>query len=218
MSGTGSRNDLVVLVADQDMEFAVSGILDRSQSLGVHPLAYDVFRHPERDPGCRAKGHVFLRPFAGQYRRALVLFDHEGSGHEALTRDEVEGEVEERLSRNGWSGRGAAVAIAPELETWVWSDSPHVPDILGWRDAGVGPREWLCAETEYWDAGDAKPARPKEAMRAVLRHVRRQFSASLFRELASRVSLSRCVDPAFAKLTGTLSAWFGVDQAAGQRD
>jgi len=52
MTQVRMQKDLVVLVADKNMEFAVKGLLPRSQSFGINPLAYDIHVHIERDPGC----------------------------------------------------------------------------------------------------------------------------------------------------------------------
>ena len=78
--------DLVVLVADKDMEVTVSGLLARSQSLAMRTTSVDIYRHPQRDPGCRLRSADFLRSFSRQYRYALVMFDREGCGGGAATR------------------------------------------------------------------------------------------------------------------------------------
>jgi len=38
--------DLVVLVADKNIEFAVKGLLSRPRALGVRPITSDFFVHP----------------------------------------------------------------------------------------------------------------------------------------------------------------------------
>ena len=96
------------------------------------------------------------------------------------------------------------------MEAWVWSDSPHVAEKLGWSNRLPKLRDWLQKETDFWPAGQVKPARPKEAMEKALREVRKPRSSSIYEELAKSVSLKNCSDPAFAKLTDKLTAWFGV--------
>ena len=52
------QKDLVVLVADQDIEFCLKGLLSRHKSLNPRKLStqyYDVYRHPGKDPGCLHK-------------------------------------------------------------------------------------------------------------------------------------------------------------------
>ena len=123
--------DLVVLAADRNIEYAVRGILERPQALDIRSISYDSFCHPRRDPGCLNESHDFLRPLAGQYKHALVMFDHEGCGRETETPGTLADRVEEQLRRNGWPETAQAVILAPELEVWVWSPSPHVADCLG---------------------------------------------------------------------------------------
>lgn len=203
--------DLVVLVADQDQEFAIRGLLAaRAADLRMRPVTTTTFRHPQRDPGCRKGATEFLRGFLRSSAHALVVFDHHGSGAHADAAAEVEAAVETTLSRNGWSERSACIVIEPELENWVWSDSPEVDRIVGWNaDAlpGARLRDWLAARG-HWTSGRAKPADPKAALRAALREVRRQPSASLFEDLAERVPLQGCSDRAFLKLCSTLRTWF----------
>jgi hypothetical protein len=199
--------DLVVLVADKDAEQAVRGLLGRTESLRIRPLVADVFVHPERDPGCRARGVDFLRAFGRQYRHALIVFDREGCGWEDRPRESVEAEIEDGLSRTGWTGRSAVIALDPELEIWVWSDSPQVDSVLSWTGRQPPLRAWL-EQRGFLVPGAAKPARPKEALDAALRECRRRRSSALFLRLASTVGLHRCTDAAFAKFTGTLQRWF----------
>jgi len=75
-----ARRDLVVLVADRDMEAAIGGMLRRHASLGIRPVIPDIRRHPEKDCGCRTGGIEFLSPFVNQYDHALLMFDFEGCG------------------------------------------------------------------------------------------------------------------------------------------
>lgn len=197
--------ELAVLSADSMIEFALKGVLMRERSLGIRSVSFSAWTHPERDPGCLQRSHDFLRPFAGTYERAIVVFDRDGCGSDAQ-REDLEAEVEGRLDANGWAERAAVIVIEPELESWAWSDSPHVPRILGWNvDQELRP--WL-QDRGLWPAEVAKPPDPKKALEVVLRQVRKPHSASLFQSLARRVSLNRCVDPSFAKLRTVLEEWF----------
>jgi hypothetical protein len=201
--------DLVIVVADVDTEYTLRGLLSRSPSIGIRPVNYDIFRHPHRDPGCRIGACDLLRRFTNQYHRALVVFDHEGCGQEGITRGELERDLESHLNRSGWDDRASVIVIAPELEIWVWSDSPQVDIALGWSGRIPDLRGWLRAKA-MWPADSPKPDRPKEAMRSSLREARKGYSAAIFEQLAKTVSFNRCVDPAFRKLLATLQVWFGL--------
>ncbi|MFH7319607.1 hypothetical protein ACHHRT_03225 [Desulfurivibrio sp. D14AmB] len=207
MTGVQSPHDLVVLVADKNMEFAVKGILGRTQALGIQELMPVVHVHPEKDPGCLLRGHEFLSLFRNQYAHALIMLDFEGSGQEETGRESLELEIEKRLSQSGWGDRAAAIVIGPELEMWVWSDSPQVDAVLGWQGKNPDLRSWLKAKGLLQE-GEAKPERPKEAMELALRAARKPRSSALYLQLARQVSMARCVDPAFLKLKTILQAWF----------
>lgn len=202
------QRDLVLLVADKQMEFSVRGLLDRQRALRIRPISLEIFVHPAKDPGCRRKSHDFLRPFHRQYRHALVMFDREGCGSESQTREELEAEIEQNLAQSGWENRAASVVLDPELEIWVWSDSPEVDRALGWSGRQPNLSGWLQS-AGFVTAEGAKPERPKEAMQQALKISRRPRSASIYRDLASKVSVDRCTDAAFIKFKETLQRWFG---------
>jgi hypothetical protein len=199
--------DLVVLVADKDMEQTMLALLDRPQSLGIPPITFQVLTHPNRDNGCRTVSHELLRSQSHQYRFALVMFDREGCGGDALTREALEAQVETQLTANGWPGRCGALVLDPELEIWLWTDSPELPPVIGWAGQPTAVRDWL-RDKGFAIQANGKPARPKEAMHAALRQVRKPPSASLFAALGKKAGLSRCTDPTFGKLKTILQRWF----------
>ncbi len=207
MTSPAMRSDLVVLVADLDTESAIHGLLSRPDALGIRSIQTRIFRHPGRDPGCRAQSHEYLRSFCNQYAHALVIFDLEGSGRDKTPRSDLEREIEQRLSSNGWDSRAAALVIDPEIEVWIWSDSPHVADVCGWSGKVPTMHDWLNSNG-FFPEGGSKPFPPKKAFREALRQVRKQPSAAIFKQIAQRVSVSRCSDPAFQKLKSTLHSWF----------
>ncbi|MEW8957709.1 hypothetical protein MHOCP_21740 [Moorella humiferrea] len=199
--------DLVALVADKNMEYTIKGLLTRPQALGIRQLTCDCFVHPENDPGCLLRGHDFLRSIANNYTHALVMLDHKGCGRERLSRKQLEKQLEERLSQSGWGNRAAAIVISPELEIWVWSNSPHVDRIIGWTSGETDLRSWLVREGFPQDH-KGKPKQPKEAFERALRQTGKPRSSSLYYQLATSVSLESCINPAFIKLKATLRKWF----------
>jgi len=201
--------DLVVLVADKNMEHTIKGLLGRPKSLGIRSIMYDLFIHPRRDPGCLNEAHEFLRPLAGGYEHALVLFDREGCGREKEGPDILANRVQEHLARNGRRARAEAVVLDPELEAWVWSSSPHVDVCLGWAEHDPPLRDWLIA-IGHWPPERPKPPRPKETMEAALRQVRKPRSSAIYLELAQTVSLQGHSEPAFRRFTDALQGWFSL--------
>ena len=215
-----NRRDLFVVVADLDAENAVKTLLtERQQALGVRfqfvaepPPNGDMLRFSGRDSGCYRKAVDLLRPPQRTHRHALLLFDRHGSGAEKKSRTQIEEEIEDKLWQNGWSDEAArAIVLDPELESWVWADSPHVGEMFGWQSRRTEMRQFLEAEG-LWDADSPKPADPKRAMHRALRVNRLVPTARLFAQLAAKVGLTRCQDPAFNKFATVLRAWFGTDR------
>ena len=204
--------DLVVLAADLDMSFTLEGLFSRPRDFQIPNLSFEIYVHPQHDPACLRKSHEFLRPFSNAFRHAITMLDLHGSGGEGRSREQLESSVELQLSRNGWGDRATAIVIAPELENWIWSDSPEVDAKLGWSDRQPNLRQWLVRQ-EFLSSGDRKPPDPKSAVIAALRQVRKPRSSALFRQLASSVELSGCSDPAFIKLVHKLRSWFGETAA-----
>lgn len=83
-------NDLMVLVADKDMEYALKGLFSRPERLGVRSLEADIHIHPEHDPTCALRGVEFLSDFSRRYDHGLLMFDHEGSEQEQKSREEMQ--------------------------------------------------------------------------------------------------------------------------------
>jgi hypothetical protein len=193
-------------VPDKNLEQTLRALLTRHRSLHTRAFEFDVYVHPENDPGCLQRAHEFLRPLSKRYHHALVVLDREGSGQESATREELEAHIGEQLGI-AWGERAAAVVVDPELESWLWSDSPHVETVLGWKDRSPDLRSWLVEEG-FLESGKPKPARPKEAVGKALWLVRKPRSSALYHQLAGKVSFRRCTDPAFARFQELLRGWF----------
>lgn len=210
MNSEKYMKDLIIVVADSEMEFVIQSLLERYQSLGIQKIMFDIKRHIQRDAGCLTDCHNYLREDLRYYRYSMVFFDKEGCGREKYSSTEIEKEVERRLSINGWDERCAAIVIDPELEAWVWSDSSEVDKVFGWNNRNPPLREWLKSNTPYWSRERLKPERPKEALRSAMKEVRQPFSSRLFADLAQSVSLERCIDPSFNKFKIILKTWFST--------
>jgi hypothetical protein len=198
---------LIVVVPDSHADATLKSLLSQNIRLQIRPIEYQVQLFARRDPGCLRDSHEFLRPFIKQFDHAIVMFDREGSGQDDKTREELEAIVQGNLDRSGWHDRSSVIVFDPELEIWVWSDSPEVDAVLGWSGRSPALRDWM-KQQNFLVQGEQKPMRPKEAMLAALKEVRRAPSASVFHDLARRVSLNRCIDPAFVKFRKVLSEWF----------
>lgn len=199
--------DLAVVVADVQAEHALDALLSRPRDLHLGAFTFSITVHPERDPGCRLTSQELLRPMIRSRDRCLVIYDRHGCGREDSAVSVLEDGTRDLLRRNGWAGRSEVVVIDPELEIWVWVDSPVVDACVGWRRELLGIRRWL-RQSGHWPAGAAKPPDPKGALETALREVQRPRSSSLFRQLGASAPLAECADPAFNRFTAILQAWF----------
>ena len=201
--------DLIVLTADPQMQRTVETLLgNRQRALGIPGISFDVQRHPHRDSGCRTASEGILRPLRNEYRKAMTVFDFDGSGARNATAPELEMELERQYELAGWeNGQVAFIVIEPELEAWLFGTSySHLQRAVNWSQAEP-INEWLAARG-YMVAGNAKPSNPKDAIEAILQLEKIPLSSDLFAELARRVSLNRCQDRAFQKFCNTLRSWF----------
>lgn len=196
--------DIIILVADKNMEFAVKGILQRTPSLQIKEISYDIKVHNHRDPGIYKTAHDFLRIFTKKYSYALIMLDREGCGcNENVA--QIAGNIQSRLDSSGWKERSKVIVLDPELEIWVWSDSPEVSACIGWDNGEL--RDWLQSEGHILP-NTHKPQNPKRALENALRIKRKPRSSSIYGKIAERVSFKRCTDPAFQDFKSTLRQWF----------
>lgn len=202
------------LVADKNMEGMLKGFFSRDafhHAVGCGHFDLDfrqdlVVAHGQNDPGLYTRANEFLQPYASTHRYAVVIVDAawDGSpGTEAISQ-----RIAKHLANAGWADdNGCAVVITPELENWVWQDSPHVCSALGFDPPFAALRTML--ETEgFWQPNEGKPDRPKEAVEWALRRSRKGRSSAIYQQLATRVTAKGCTDQAFQALRSALLRWF----------
>lgn len=213
-------NDLLFMVADSNMREALGGFLERQavhQIIGCCAFDFDARRDIKvaaglNDPGLFKRANELLKPFSGTYRHAVIVVDEEWEGSPGAVL--IRSQLNVHLTSAGWSPPdGLSLVVRPEIDNWLWSDSPHSAMALGW---GSWDELRPALQSNGWLEGESpKPARPKEAAEWALRHgagnVRR--SASLYRKVAGSVSMRRCVDPAVDLLLNTLRQWFPAEDA-----
>jgi hypothetical protein len=208
------RADLKIVVADQNMKAAFTGLLTRHHSLGVRPLdlgSQPPIQHPRHDPGCWKDGPDLLAIEHQHYRHGLLALDWEGCNSNRSA-EETRQDLQTRLEHLTSPDWGFVVLLQPELEIWLFAGSDEVDRALGWSPGSLTP--WLLANG-HLKQGQQKPRRPKEAVEQALREVGRPRSSSIYRDLAQKVSFSRCEDDSFLALKATLQHWFPLQGAGG---
>jgi hypothetical protein len=199
--------DLVVLVADKNMQFALQGALDRPQAMGVRPFTFEFRTHMGRDGGVRTTGSDVLAREATRFSHALMLLDFEGCGQEQDSPLTIEAQLDAKLQRV-WNANAKAIVISPEVDAWLWGNDAVLRDALHWPQNGT-IRDWLKGKGFEFNA-DEKPIRPKEALDA-MRPVHKQArSSAMYERVTKRISLQNCTDLAFIRLRTQLQAWFPV--------
>lgn len=106
--------DLLVLVADKDMEFALRGAFLRPERLGIRPIRFDMLSHPNHDGGVPSTGAQLLALKRRSARHALMLLDYEGCGS-SLGSVDLQRSLDAQLEKT-WGSMARSVVIDPELE------------------------------------------------------------------------------------------------------
>lgn len=200
--------DLICLVADKNIEATMQGILARPSALGIPTISYETIVHPNRDPGCFHQWNDLLAGFRNRAAHALIVLDFAWDGAPVRSGVELESLLGESIARIYSENWACPLVIDPELEAWIFSDSPHVAAALGWSEQFAHMRDVLAVQG-HWPNSHEKPPDPKAAVEWILRCTRTPRSSSLYRGLASKVSFDRCRDRAFLRLKTRLVDWFG---------
>lgn len=203
--------DLLVYVADADALAFVRAILNRHQALGIRPVTFDIERHPQRDAGMVQSGAELTRMNKGRYTRALLLWDHHGSGREhRQTPPQVALEMQEKLDSFTWSGNSATTVLMPELEEWLWycesALAAHLGSTAGQLEQWAHERASQLGKT----AVELKQHNPKELFEHIVRdRIKRTISPRDFEAIGQRASipgLEAC--GSFQSIAQTLRTWF----------
>ena len=205
--------DLILLVPDTSMEKAVCAILQRRRALRIRELRFDCVVHPGRDGGVRKNAHELLRLHAGRYDNAIVMFDYHGCGEEdKKTAPQIEADVTSNLTNSGWNSANAlVVVIEPELEVWVWGNSPWIARVVGWPGGDTKSMKLSVRRSGFQINPLGKPAKPKEALQDILRKTNTPRSAAIYQEMATKAGLRDCKEHSFLKLTRFLRERFPRD-------
>lgn len=196
--------DCVFFVADKTMGETFRGFLgraDRDQQLGCGPFEFDpgedVFvAAGQNDPGLWTRANELLRPFLATHHKAVVALDCAwvGSPGQAAIRDRIV----QQLLGSGWDAdRFVVIAIDPELEEWIWQDSPIVEKEL--RHPGPESLRLSLSQRGLWPANRSKPPSPKEVFLQVQEENRVKKSSAVFKRIAAAAPIVACSDPEFRK-------------------
>lgn len=197
--------DLLLIVPDKNTHFALRGALARPKAMGIQEITFDFAVHPHRDSGVRISGAAIAGLRRSQFLHAVLLFDHEGCGDENTSPEAMQDSIEAQLTPK-WGANARTVVISPEVDVWLWGSDNALAEVLRWKE-DVPIRNWLIEHGWTFDE-DGKPNRPKEAFEKLREVHGRPRSSSLYEEIAGKISLRHCTDPAFVRLRTILAGWF----------
>ena len=206
------KRDCMFYVADLNMAETFKGFLTRPQfhqSLGCAAFEFDLLTDIKHAAGIADSLHtqagLLLRDFQTTHKRLVVAQDcaFVGTPGQAKILDNLT----KQLESVGWATEDFIVlAIDPELEQWIWQDSPHVEAALNHRSP-PSLRESLQKQG-LWLTDNPKPNNPKKTLQDVAYKNNKRRSSAIYGEIASKVSVKHCVDTEFQRLVAQLRAWF----------
>ena len=211
--------DLVVLFADADAQEFVKALVERGPSQGcMRAVRWRPLRDPRRDASTWRNAAGTLGPFISGGAKLVVIWDHEGSGREDWSPEDVERDVKVSLVAAGASEQAIeAVALVPELEGVLVPAWDRVMSLLAeQRECQVPQEETLLARLRANLGQDAPEAievalrsRPKEVLEAAVDVLKLRLHPKLYGRLANELSIPRIKYGAAAKRLSTrLEEWF----------
>lgn len=201
--------DLLVYTADADALALMRALLARPKALGIRAVLFDIERHPQRDAGMVQSGAELVRMKKGRYGKALLMWDHHGSGREhRQTPGAVAADVRGRLDAATWSGDSTVTVLVPEH--WLWFCDSAIADHWGISvaqlQAWVDQRANKLART----VAELKAEQPKELFEHIVRdRLRRTISPRNFEQIGQRASVNALMQcDTFRSMINILRDWF----------
>lgn len=203
--------DLLVYVADADALAFMRSMLNKHQAIGIRAISFEIERHPQRDAGMVQSGAELARMKKGRYGKALLMWDHHGSGREhRQTPSQVADDIQAKLDAYTWSGNSAITVLVPELEQWLWHCENAVVDYCGVTPAQLV--EWTeeYAQKMKCSVETLKHEHPKELFEYVMREkLKRTISPKDFEEIGRRAGIRGLMAcDSFRSIVDVLRHWF----------
>lgn len=203
--------DLLLYVADADAQAFINSLLNKPLALGIREITFDIERHPLRDSGMVQSGAELTRMKKGKYQKALLTWDHHGSGRDhKKTPEQVRDEIQNKLNSYTWRENSSVTIFVPELEQWLWYCENALLSYCGIPAEQLNA--WLadCSAKLGKTIDILKTEQPKELFEYVMRdRLKRTISPRDFAEigkLAGVNGLMAC--ESFLSVVAVLRGWF----------
>ncbi len=203
--------DLLLYVADADALGFMKSMLCRDRALGIRRVSFDIERHPLGDSGMVQSGAELARMKKGAYSKALLMWDHHGSGrdHRHSSR-EVAADMQEKLDRFTWKEQSAVVIFVPELEQWLWFCEKALHGHYGVTETEL--QGWVeeFSRKSATPVESLKREQPKELFEFVVRdRLRRTISPRDFEDIGFRAGVKGLMlCDTFLAVVTILQEWF----------
>lgn len=156
-------------------------------------------------------GPELARRYKNDFERVILLWDHDGSGWERrFTAEDAESAMLSRLGGVTWKGASAAIVLVPELEEWIWHNTPSLRAHFGIEERELDGWTAELAGQLGIPAREISARRPKELFEHVVyNRLRRTISPRDFASIAKRASLRDWQrSRSFGQLVAVLRTWF----------
>jgi len=205
--------DLLVYVADADALAFMRSILQRHQALGIRAVTFDIERHPQRDSGMVQSGAELVRMKKGMYGKALLMWDHHGSGRDHKHAPAIVcQDIQTKLDTFTWSGNSAVTILVPELEQWLWFCESALVSHCGITQVQLD--QWVLERADKLGKAAAvlKQQEPKELFEHIMRdRLRQTISPRDFDAIGQRASVNTLLTcESFSAIALTLRTWFAL--------
>ncbi|KAA6185874.1 hypothetical protein F2Q65_07760 [Thiohalocapsa marina] len=203
--------DLLLYVADADAQAFMNSLLNKPLALGIREITFDIERHPQRDSGMVQSGSELTRMKKGKYQKALLTWDHHGSGRDhKQSPEQVRDEIQNKLDSYTWSENSSITIFVPELEQWLWYCENALVSYCGTSAEQLNV--WLADRAgKLGKPVDVlKAEQPKELFEYVMRErFKRTISPRDFAEIGKLAGVNGLMDcETFRSVVDVLRAWF----------
>lgn len=203
--------DLPLYVADADALAFMKSTLFKHQALGIRPITFDIERHPLRDSGMVQSGAELTRLIKGKYHKALLMWDHHGSGRDHKHSPEaVREDIQTKLDSYTWKDNSAVIILVPELEQWIWFCENALLDHYGITGNQLQSFIDDCSRKLGSSSERLKTEQPKELFECVIRdRLKRTISPRDFEEIGRLAGVKGLMDcESFRSIVEILRVWF----------
>lgn len=156
-------------------------------------------------------GSELTRMKKGRYHKALLTWDHHGSGRDnKQSAEQVRHEIQNKLDSYTWRENSSVAIFVPELEQWFWYCENALQ--LHYGISADPLNTWLADRSAKLGKpiDELKAEQPKELFEYVVRErLRRTIYQRDFAQIGNRAGVKGLMEcGSFRSIVDVLQAWF----------